>query len=184
MPAPAKGTEGKESQKSESNQHPAPSLNDPEGVSVPGCTGPPVQAPHGSPRLGLLTSGGCYFSKGIEWTGLPFSGTFISTSIRTALCSGFRGPNPGDCTTQVQPVGSGFVLFCFLKAVCILLLPAWPSLPGPTPRPFPGNFNLLRPLFFLLGLLGPYMSRQLLSRGGGRALRIEDTPLRATRTLH
>lgn len=112
MPAPAKGTEGKESQKSESNQHPAPSLNDPEGVSVPGCTGPPVQAPHGSSRLGLLTPGGCYFSKGIEWTGLPFSGTFISTSIRTALCSGFRGPNSGDCTTQAQPVGSGF--FCFV----------------------------------------------------------------------
>lgn len=156
MPAPAKGTEGKESQKSESNQHPAPSLNDPEGVSAPGCTGPPCRLPTEAP-------GGCHFSKGVEWTGLLFSGTFISSSIRTALCSGFRGPKPGDCTTQVQPVGSGLFFFFFLKAVCILLLPAWPGLP--TPRPFPGTFNLLRPLFFLLGPLGPYMSRQLLSRG-------------------
>lgn len=99
MPAPAKGTDGKESQKSESNQHLVPSLNDPEGVSVPGCTGPPVQAPHGSPRLGSPTPGGFYFSEGVEWTGLLFSSTFISTSVRTALCSGFHGPNPGDCTT-------------------------------------------------------------------------------------
>lgn len=111
MPAPAKGTEGKESHKSESNQHPAPNLNDPEGVSVPGCTGPPVQDPHGSPRLGSFTPGGCYFSKGVEWTGLLFSSTFISTSIRTALCSGFHDPNPGDCAIQVQPVGSGFLFF-------------------------------------------------------------------------
>lgn len=137
MPAPAKGTEGKEFQKSESNQHPAPSLNDPEGVSVPGCTGPPVQAPHGSSRLGLLTPGGCYFSKGIGWTGLPFSGTFISTSIRTALCSGFRGPNPRDCTTQVQPVGSGFVLFFFPQGCLYSLAPCLARPPWPNTKAFP-----------------------------------------------
>lgn len=128
MPAPAKGTEGKESQKSESNQHPAPSLNDPEGVSVPGCTGPPVQAPHGSSRLGLLTPGGCYFSKGIGWTGLPFSGTFISTSIRTVLRVPWSQSKGLHNTGSASRIWVCFVFFSSRLSVFSCSLPGQASL--------------------------------------------------------
>lgn len=120
--------------RSQSHINPSPppprlSLNEPEGgVSVPGSPGPPVQAPHTSPRLGSLTLGGCRFSEGAEWTGLCSQLTPPVPSCPRALellCA--RGST---VPTQARDRGlrctglASRIWGRFLKAAYILLLPA------------------------------------------------------------